>query len=111
TAICAIAPGFEVLLGGRIVQATGTAIMLPLLMTTVMTVTPIASRGRTMGNISVVISVAPAIGPTISGLVLAVLDWRWMFVLVLPIALTSLTLGALRMPNIGQTREARVDVP
>src|SRR3712207_3721937 len=54
TLVCALAPGFAVLLAGRVVQAGGTAIMLPLLMTTVMTVTPPAARGRTMGNISVV---------------------------------------------------------
>ncbi|WP_129337669.1 MDR family MFS transporter [Cellulomonas endophytica] len=111
TAICALAPGFVVLLLGRIVQAGGTAIMLPLLMTTVMTVTPPAARGRTMGNISVVISVAPALGPTISGLILSVLDWRWMFGLVLPIAAAALALGAARMPSVTEPEHARVDVP
>ncbi len=111
TLICALAPGFAVLIAGRVVQASGTAIMLPLLMTTVMTVTPPASRGRTMGNISIVISVAPAIGPTISGLVLSVLPWRWLFVLVLPVALAALALGAARMPNLTDPRTARVDVP
>ncbi|WP_082574039.1 DHA2 family efflux MFS transporter permease subunit [Cellulomonas sp. Root137] len=110
TAICALAPGFDALIVGRVVQASGTAIMLPLLMTTVMTVTPPASRGRTMGNISIVISVAPAIGPTISGLVLSVLDWRWLFALVLPIALGSLALGAVQLPNLTETRRARVDI-
>ncbi|WP_372456822.1 MDR family MFS transporter [Cellulomonas xiejunii] len=110
TLVCALSPGFEVLLAGRVVQATGTAVMLPLLMTTVMTVTPPASRGRTMGNISIVISVAPALGPTISGLILSVLDWRWMFGLVLPIALGALALGALRLPDVTEPRRARVDV-
>ena len=110
TLICALAPGFAVLLAGRVVQASGTAIMLPLLMTTVMTVTPPATRGRTMGNISVVISVAPALGPTISGFVLSVLDWRWLFGLVLPIALASLALGAARLQNLTEPRYARVDV-
>jgi DHA2 family lincomycin resistance protein-like MFS transporter len=110
TLICALAPGFPVLLAGRVVQAMGTAVMLPLLMTTVMTVTPPASRGRTMGNISIVISVAPALGPTISGLILSVLSWRWMFGLVLPIAAVALVLGALRLPNVTEPRQARVDV-
>ncbi|MEZ0448247.1 MDR family MFS transporter [Cellulomonas sp. ICMP 17802] len=110
TTICALAPGFGMLIAGRVVQASGTAIMLPLLMTTVMTVTPPASRGRTMGNISIVISVAPAIGPTISGLVLSVLDWRWLFALVLPIAVSALALGAMRLPNLTEPRTARVDI-
>lgn len=110
TLVCALAPTFPVLLAGRVVQAGGTAIMLPLLMTTVMTVTPERGRGRVMGNISVVISVAPALGPTISGLVLSVWPWRTLFVLMLPIALTALTVGALRLPNLTEPRPARVDM-
>jgi len=109
TLISALAPGFVVLLLGRVVQASGTAIMMPLLMTTVMTVTPPASRGRIMGNISVVISVAPALGPTLSGAVLGALSWRWLFVIMLPIALTALTLGALRLENLTEPRYAKVD--
>lgn len=59
TLTAALAPTFEVLLAARVVQAGGTAIMMPLLMTTVMTLVPPAIRGRMMGNISIVISVAP----------------------------------------------------
>jgi MFS transporter, DHA2 family, lincomycin resistance protein len=111
TAIASLAPGFDVLLFGRVVQASGTAIMMPLLMTTVMTLVPAASRGRTMGNISIVISVAPAIGPTISGAILSILDWRWMFLLILPIALGALALGAARIKNVTTPRKTHFDVP
>jgi DHA2 family lincomycin resistance protein-like MFS transporter len=110
TLIAAIAPGFAVLLIARVVQASGTAIMMPLLFTTVLTLVPPASRGRTMGNISIVISVAPAIGPTISGLILSVLDWRWMFILVLPIALGALALGIVRIPNVTTPKPTHFDV-
>ncbi|WDR06526.1 MDR family MFS transporter [Devosia rhodophyticola] len=110
TLICAASPGFASLLVGRVVQASGTAIMMPLLMTTVMHLVPSESRGKTMGNISIVISVAPAIGPTISGLILSVLDWRWMFILVLPIALGALALGASKIRNVSTPRAAPIDV-
>lgn len=110
TFISAMAPGFEILLAGRVIQASGTAIMMPLLMTTVLNLVPPATRGRTMGNISIVISVAPAIGPTISGLILSVLDWRWMFWIVLPIAVGSLVLGFLKIPNVTEPRKAPIDV-
>lgn len=110
TLLSALAPVFAVLIAGRVVQATGTALMMPLLMTTVMSVTPPARRGRTMGNISVVISVAPALGPTLSGAVLAVLPWRGLFWIMLPIALGALALGALRLPNLTEPRAARVDL-
>lgn len=110
TLIAAIAPGFTVLLMARIVQACGTAIMLPLLMTTLMTVVPAASRGRTMGNVSIVISVAPAIGPTISGLILNSLSWRWMFLIVLPLALAMLAIGIRWVHNVGERTSAPIDV-
>lgn len=110
TLISALAPGFQVLLVGRIVQASGTAIMMPLLMTTIMNLVPPHSRGKTMGNISIVISVAPAIGPTISGLILSSLDWRWLFLLVLPIALAALALGAAKIQNVTVPSKAPLDI-
>jgi len=110
TLIAAIAPGFEVLLVARVVQAMGTAIMIPLLFTTVLTLVPEQTRGRVMGNISIVISVAPAIGPTISGLILDALDWRWMFIIVLPIGVIALILGIVRIPNVTEPRATPLDM-
>ncbi|GAA1137810.1 DHA2 family efflux MFS transporter permease subunit [Microbacterium aurantiacum] len=110
TLIAALSPGFDVLLLGRIVQASGTAIMMPLLFTTVLTIVAPERRGRMMGVISIVIAVAPAIGPTVSGIILSVLDWRWMFWLVLPIAVLALTLGALWVRNVTETRAASFDI-
>ncbi|MFM9918640.1 MDR family MFS transporter [Lacisediminihabitans sp. H27-G8] len=110
TLIAAVAPGFEILLVARIVQASGTAIMFPLLMTTVMNLVPAATRGQMMGNISIVISVAPAIGPTISGLILSVLDWRFMFILVLPIAIAALIVGASLITNVTEPAATRIDL-
>src|SRR4051794_35750833 len=110
TALAALAPGFWVLLGARIVQASGTAMMLPLLMTTILTLVPIQRRGLVMGNISIAISVAPAIGPTISGLILHFLSWRFMFVLVLPVALIAMAIGARRRVDVGEPGSQRLDV-
>ena len=56
------APGYWMLLLGRVVQASGTAIMVPLLMTTILTLVPIDRRGVVMGNVSIAISVAPRSG-------------------------------------------------
>ncbi|MDQ4116411.1 MAG: DHA2 family efflux MFS transporter permease subunit [Actinomycetota bacterium] len=94
TLLAALAPGFGVLLAARVVQACGTAVMVPLLMTTIMKLVPAERRGQTMGTISIVIAVAPAVGPTLSGVILSTLGWRWMFWIVLPIALIALSAGA-----------------
>ncbi|WP_124711192.1 MDR family MFS transporter [Gordonia insulae] len=109
TVIAFAAPGFEVLLGARVIQAIGTAIMLPLLMTTIMTVVPEHRRGVMMGNISVVIAVAPALGPTVSGFILDHFGWRWIFGFVAPIALAALIVGGVLIRPVGERIKSPID--
>lgn len=110
TILAAIAPTFPVILAARIIQAGGTAIILPLLMTTTLTYVPVAHRGTIMGLNSVVISVAPAIGPTLSGIVVDALGWRWVFGLMIPIAAIVFLAGLVLLKTTGATRKAPLDV-
>jgi DHA2 family lincomycin resistance protein-like MFS transporter len=110
TALAALSPNLGVLIVARVVQASGTAIMMPLLMTTVMTLVAPQNRGKMMGNISIVMSVAPAIGPVFAGFILAYLDWRFFFVIMIPIALIALGIGYRMMVNTTTPREAPLDI-
>ncbi|SEE10939.1 MDR family MFS transporter [Ruania alba] len=110
TFTAAVSAGFGMLVLGRVIQASGTAMMLPLLMTTLMTVVPPALRGKTMGNVSIVMAVAPAVGPTVSGAILSVMSWTGIFWLVLPIAIAALVLGAVKVPNVTTPRAVPLDV-
>ena len=110
TLVAALAPGLEILVIGRVVQAAGTAIMMPLLMTTVMTLVPHHERGKMMGNISIVMSVAPAIGPVLAGFILNYFEWRMLFAVMLPIGLASMALGWRMMVNVTTPRYAPLDV-
>ncbi|WP_218136332.1 MDR family MFS transporter [Nonomuraea jiangxiensis] len=109
TALAIVAPSFEVLLGARIIQAGGTAVMMPLLMTTLMQVVPAANRGRVMGNVTLAISVAPAMGPTISGVILQFGSWRLLFAVVLPIAGLIAWRGLKQLKNIGEPEFSTID--
>lgn len=109
TLIAALAPVFELLIVGRVVQAAGTAIMMPLMMTTVLTIVPMHMRGRIMGRVSIVISVAPAIGPAVSGVLLSTLHWRGLFWVMLPLAVAMLVIGILLVPNVGDPRRVPLD--
>ena len=111
TLIAALAPVFWVLLLGRIVQASGTAVMMPLLMTTLMTIVAPGDRGRVMGNVTLAMSAAPALGPTVSGLILELTSWRWMFGIVLPIAAAIGLAGGARLRNVGEPRAISLHVP
>jgi len=110
TAVAAFAPGFGVLVTARVVQASGTAIMMPLLMTTVMTLVPPHLRGRVMGNVSLVIAAAPALGPTMSGALVGPLGWRGVFAVVLPIAAVTLVVGGLLVRDVAVRSDKPLDV-
>ena len=109
TLVAALAPVFIMLVAGRVIQAIGTAIMMPLLMTTVLNLVPFEKRGRVMGIVGMVISAAPALGPTVGGVILEQLDWRWMFWTVLPIAVVTLIVGGTMLRNITETRPMKLD--
>ena len=111
TIIAALAPVFPLLLSGRIVQAAGTALMMPLLMTVTMTLVPPQRRGAVMGVISIVISVAPALGPTVGGFILNSLTWHYNFWLMVPLLLLVIVFGLFKLPNVGESRTIPLDVP
>ncbi|AKK11937.1 DHA2 family efflux MFS transporter permease subunit [Corynebacterium uterequi] len=110
TVAAALAPSFPLALAGRVVQAVGTAVIIPLKMTVVMTVVPPARRGAVMGAIAVVMAVGPALGPTYAGAVMEGFHWRMVFwFLVPPLAVVGLV-AAVRLPNVGTRRDAPLDV-
>lgn len=111
TALAAAAPTFGVLLAARVVQASGTAVMMPLLMTTMMTLVAPQDRGRVMGNVTLVMSVAPALGPAVSGVLLQLGSWRLIFAVVLPIAGVTALLGLRALVDIGAPSATRIDLP
>ncbi|WP_183094484.1 MDR family MFS transporter [Nocardioides stalactiti] len=108
TALAAVAPSFEVLLGARVVQAGGTAVMMPLLMTTLMTVVAESDRGRVMGQVTLAISVAPALGPAVSGVILELGSWRLIFAFVLPVAALVAVFGLRQLENVGEAQVSSV---
>src|SRR5699024_5754109 len=110
TAVAMLAPTFPVLLGARVVQAAGTAMVLPLLMTTILALVPIRARGLVMGLVGVVISAAPALGPSISGFILEHWSWHRLFVMMLPIIVIALVVGLLFMRNYTRPEKVGLDV-
>lgn len=110
TLIAMVAPTFPLMLAARVVQAGGTAIVLPLLMTTTLTSVPPQHRGTVMGLNSVVISVAPAIGPTLSGIVINAMGWRAIFGFMLPLAAVLLIAGIPAIRTNHETRRPSFDV-
>ncbi|MEC4184297.1 MDR family MFS transporter [Adlercreutzia sp. R21] len=87
TLLAAVGLNFPVLLGGRLVQAAGAGILMPVTMTVLMLVFPVDRRGSAMGIFGLVIAFAPAIGPTVAGFVIDQADWHILFYIIFGLSL------------------------
>lgn len=110
TALAAFAPAFGVLIAARMVQAAGSAMMMPLLMNVMLTAFPIERRGAAMGMFGLVMILAPAIGPTLSGFILEHYEWRVLFEIILPFAIVVLLFAIFKLKNITPNRKVGLDV-
>lgn len=110
TFLAAIAPTFSLLVTARVIQAIGAGMMLPLVQTVLLLVYPYEKRGYAMGLMALVLNVAPAIGPPIAGYIVDVMDWRFLFWLVLPLSLIIFALGIVFMQNVTEQKEAKLDL-
>lgn len=100
---------FPVLLFGRMVQASGSAIMMPLLMNVMLVSFPVEKRGTAMGVFGLILMFAPAIGPTLSGFILQTHHWRMLFFMLLPIAAINLVAGLFLIRDRKARTDARMD--
>lgn len=109
TTVAALAPGFGVLMTGRVIQAMGIGLLLPLMYHVTLTVFPAHKRGMAMGMIGLVMMSALALGPTISGLVIEQFTWNWMFWLALPFLAVALLCGVVAMENVSALAKPKID--
>lgn len=110
TIIAGIAHAFPILLTARMVQASGSAIMMPLLMNVMLVSFPIEKRGTAMGVFGLILMFAPAIGPTLSGWIIEHYDWRMLFHFVTPIAGVILLIGFLKLKDKKEKVDLTLDV-
>lgn len=110
TLVGGIAPNFEILLLGRVIQSCGAGIMLPLMQTVFLMIFPVNKRGAAMGLVGLVISFAPAIGPALSGWITSQFSWRVLFFIILPIALIDIVVAFFALKNVTEISKPKVDV-
>lgn len=109
TILGCFATRFWMILLARLVQACASGMLMTFEMTTMITIYPARQRGAILGLASLVISAAPALGPTISGLILQFLSWRWLFILVLPLMMVAFMIGWWKLPNYTTPRPIQID--
>jgi|SRR5690625_4450699 len=107
--IGAAAPTFSILLIGRLLQAIGAGLILPLMFSVVLLIYPPYKRGKIMGIVGLIIMFAPAIAPTIAGVVIDYLGWRFLLILVIPFTVFSILFAYKYMMNVSEITKPKID--
>ncbi|MGE8207495.1 DHA2 family efflux MFS transporter permease subunit [Heyndrickxia sp. NPDC080065] len=110
TILAGFAHVFPLLLAGRMIQAAGSAIMMPLLMNVMLVSFPVEKRGAAMGFFGLIMMGAPAIGPTLSGWLVETYDWRMLFHVITPIAIVVFLLGLFLLKDKKEKVDIRIDM-
>ncbi|MDN3018932.1 DHA2 family efflux MFS transporter permease subunit [Paenibacillus sp. BSR1-1] len=110
TIVSALATGFPVLLTGRLIQAAGAGIIMPLLTNVILTLFPAEKRGAAMGMVGLAIIFAPAIGPTLAGYIIENYKWETMFYGMIPFAVLVIILGFIYLRNVSDRIKTKFNV-
>ena len=108
--IAGFSPTFTVLIIGRMTQAAGAAIMMPLLMNIMITSFPPRKRGTAMGIFTLVMFFAPAIGPTLSGFIVQNYNWHYLFFITIPIIVIVMVVAFFRLPKHDEVSPIKIDI-
>lgn len=109
--VAAISPAFPLLLAGRIMQASATGFVMPMVFSIVLLIIPRERRGSAMGIVGLIIGFAPTIGPSLSGVLVDALGWRAIFGTVTVLAVVILLLAVKELAPFGEFKRTRFDAP
>ncbi|CAH1195225.1 putative multidrug resistance protein EmrY [Paenibacillus auburnensis] len=110
TIVSALATSFPVLLTGRMIQAAGAGIIMPLLTNVILALFPREKRGAAMGMVGLAIIFAPAIGPTLAGYILEHYTWETMFYGMIPLTLIVIICGFMYLRNVSERSYPKIDI-
>ncbi len=110
-AIDVVAPGFAVLLVGRVLQACGNGIIISMAQVIILTIYPPERRGQAMGWYGLALGAAPVVAPTLSGFMIDFLGWRSIFVLVLIVMIVAFIIAWIVLKNVLDTENEHFEFP
>lgn len=110
TIVAALSTVFPMLLAGRILQASGAGIMMPLSQVILLQMFTVENRGKAMGLFGLIIGFAPAIGPTLSGYIVEFWPWRTLFIIIAPLSALNIVFAYFYMRNVTEQTNPKVDI-
>lgn len=109
--VCAISFNFPIMMSGRVLQAIGAGILMPLGSNVIVTIFPPEKRGVAMGTMGIAMILAPAIGPTLSGYIVQNYDWNVMFYGMFFIGIIAIVIGLFWFKLYQSTTNPKADIP
>ncbi|HCU7620982.1 TPA: DHA2 family efflux MFS transporter permease subunit [Staphylococcus aureus] len=109
--ICAISMNFPIMMVGRVLQAIGAGVLMPLGSIVIITIYPPEKRGAAMGTMGIVMILAPAIGPTLSGYIVQNYHWNVMFYGMFIIGILAILVGFVWFKLYQYTTNPKADIP
>ena len=108
--VCAISFNFPIMMSGRVLQAIGAGILMPLGSNVIVTIFPPEKRGVAMGTMGIAMILAPAIGPTLSGYIVQNYDWNVMFYGMFFIGIIAIVIGLFWFKLYQSTTNPKADI-
>jgi MFS transporter, DHA2 family, lincomycin resistance protein len=108
--LAALNINFSILLLGRVVQAIGTGLLLPVMLSVMLLIFPIQKRGVVMGLMGLVITLAPALGPTLSGVIISTLSWPFIFWFSAIAYVLLILVSTVRISNVSEITKPKIDI-
>lgn len=109
--ICAISMNFPIMMVGRVLQAIGAGVLIPLGSIVIITIYPPEKRGAAMGTMGIAMILAPAIGPTLSGYIVQNYHWNVMFYGMFIIGIIAILVGFVWFKLYQYTTNPKADIP
>lgn len=108
--MCALAPAFAFLIVGRLFQGIGTGVALPLMFNIVIEQAPLDKMGLMMGVATLITATAPAVGPSVGGLIVTCWGWRMIFIVLLPFLIASAIAGIVSIRQVSAIQKTRFSI-
>lgn len=109
TVCAALSTSFTLLLVSRLIQALGAGMLVPIMMSSALVVTPPEKHGSIMGLCVSVLTLGPALGPTVSGFLLQSFSWHILFMLLIPFIVICIIGGLIFLQNTSEITKPKID--
>ena len=110
TIIAAAAPNFPILLIGRLIEGVAVGVNMPLIPNVLSLIFSPQHRGTVMGLAGIIINFGPAVGPTVSGVIVDYFSWRMLFIILIPISVVIILMTQFFVKNAIPTRSSSLDI-